>query len=275
MQRVISTAKFRDKNGKIIGYKIQSDKGEVREVKAEELKKAIMSKKIEVLNLTLTSDGRLVDKPIKVKAQAEAKKVNLKDLQKNWLGKIADTISWAMTNSESSLTGKDRLIFTTQQIEPAEIDSLIISQIDGMAEEIVDCFGLDADNIVDIVNGDFDDYDEMYDDGFDLQSELVNWSSDGRFCWVISGDIKTKKVTVGLGIETQRAEKFTRTAVIKTEQDLKTFLIMLRRMWEDYKDEEKEYKKNNDTCDIIKTLWEKASGEELEIDDDEEDEDDW
>lgn len=259
MQKVISISKFRDKNGKIIGYTIQSDKGEIKEVKSEDLKKAIIAKKIEVLNLTLTSDGRLVDKTIKIKAPAKAKKVNIKDLKKNWLGKIADIVSWSLLNNEALLADNDKLIFTSQQIEPAEIDSLIITEVEGIAEEIVDCYGFDADNIGNILDGDFDDYDEMYDDDFDLQESLQEWHTEEPFCWIISGDINTRTIKVGLGIGTNRAEKFTRSAIINSEQDLRTFVIMLRHIWQDYKDKEKIYKKKNDTCDIIKKFYDKAS----------------
>lgn len=264
MQKVISISKFRDKNGKIIGYTIQSDRGEIKEVKSEDLKKAIITKKIEVLNLTLTSDGRLVDKQIKIKAPTKAKKVNIKDLKKNWLGKIADTISWSLLNSEALLANSDRLIFTSQQIEQAEIDSLIIAEVDGMAEEIIDCFGFDADNIDNILDGDFDEYNEMYEDNFDLQSSLQEWSTNEPFCWVISGDINTKTIKAGLGIGTNRAERFTRSAIINSEQDLRTFLIMLRQIWQDYKDKEKIYRKKNDTCDIIKKLYTKTYTKESE-----------
>ena len=128
MQKVISITKIRDKSNKIVGYTIQSNKGEIKEVKAEDLKKAIINKKIEVLNLTLTSDGRLIDKHIKIKAPAKAKTTSIKDLQMNWVAKIADTISLAMTNRESQLVDTNNLIFTSQQIEQVEANSLIAKE---------------------------------------------------------------------------------------------------------------------------------------------------
>ena len=54
--------KIRDKNNNIIGYKlIDKNKNEVA-VKAERLKEVIKSGQLEVINLTLTSDNRLIDK---------------------------------------------------------------------------------------------------------------------------------------------------------------------------------------------------------------------
>ena len=53
--------KFRDKNNQIYGYRLQDINGQTQDVKSENLKQAIANKQIHVVNLTLTSDGRLVD----------------------------------------------------------------------------------------------------------------------------------------------------------------------------------------------------------------------
>lgn len=60
--KVLCVEKFRDKNGVIKGYRIKYENGTVQDVKAEELKANIKSGQIEVVNLTLTVDGKLVDK---------------------------------------------------------------------------------------------------------------------------------------------------------------------------------------------------------------------
>lgn len=52
--------KFKDKTGKIIGYRLIDLNGVTQDVKAENLKAAISAGKVNVVNLTLTSDGRLV-----------------------------------------------------------------------------------------------------------------------------------------------------------------------------------------------------------------------
>lgn len=53
--------KHRDNNGKIIGYKLQDLQGVIRDVKPDQLKRAIKLNKIIVENLQLTKDDRLVD----------------------------------------------------------------------------------------------------------------------------------------------------------------------------------------------------------------------
>ena len=56
------TEKIRDKNNHIIGYRIvDKNKNEVL-VKAEKLKEVIRAGKLDIVNLTLTSDNRLIDK---------------------------------------------------------------------------------------------------------------------------------------------------------------------------------------------------------------------
>lgn len=54
--------KFRDNTGKIYGYRIIDINGETQDVTPGDLKKAIYNKQVNVVNLTLTKDGRLVDK---------------------------------------------------------------------------------------------------------------------------------------------------------------------------------------------------------------------
>lgn len=53
--------KFRDKNNKIIGYRLLDIYGKTHDTKADALKCAISKNLIRVTNLTLTSDNRLVD----------------------------------------------------------------------------------------------------------------------------------------------------------------------------------------------------------------------
>ena len=60
--QVKCTKKFRDKHNKIIGYRIEAANGQAQDVKAERLKEVIASGNLNVINLTLTKDDRLVDK---------------------------------------------------------------------------------------------------------------------------------------------------------------------------------------------------------------------
>lgn len=65
------TYKYRDKTGNIIGYQIQDNNGNIRDIRSDELKDLISKGKLEVENLTLTSDNRLLSKTIKNHEDAE------------------------------------------------------------------------------------------------------------------------------------------------------------------------------------------------------------
>ena len=53
--------------GEIYCYRIQDEHGRVNDVAPNELKNAILNKTVECVNLTLTKNGRLIDKKVKVK----------------------------------------------------------------------------------------------------------------------------------------------------------------------------------------------------------------
>lgn len=73
MLQAVCLKKFRNKNNQIIGYRIQDKNGNTVDVKPEQLKQAIKNKQISVLNLTLTSDNKLIDTKISNKtAQVSA-----------------------------------------------------------------------------------------------------------------------------------------------------------------------------------------------------------
>ena len=65
--------KFRNKQGKIYGYRLMDINQVTQDVTPGDLKKAIKAKQINVVNLTLTSDGRLMDK--KSEKQLENKQI--------------------------------------------------------------------------------------------------------------------------------------------------------------------------------------------------------
>ena len=54
--------KFRDKNNHIYGYRLIDLNGQTQDIQSDNLKRAIQNGQINVVNLTLTSDNRLVDK---------------------------------------------------------------------------------------------------------------------------------------------------------------------------------------------------------------------
>ena len=76
MIQALCLQKFRNKNNQIIGYRLQDRNGNTLDVKSEYLKQAIRNKQINILNLTLTSDNKLIDKAYKPQKQ---QKSNLKD----------------------------------------------------------------------------------------------------------------------------------------------------------------------------------------------------
>lgn len=62
MIQVKCIQKFRDKNNQIIGYRLQDTNGNTKDIDSQSLKQSIISHKIDVTNLKLTSDNRLIDK---------------------------------------------------------------------------------------------------------------------------------------------------------------------------------------------------------------------
>lgn len=74
MLTVKCTEKFKDQHNKIYGYRLVDLNGEIQDVASDNLKRAIANKQVQVINLTLTKDNRLVD-------------CNSKQLQSKILGK--------------------------------------------------------------------------------------------------------------------------------------------------------------------------------------------
>lgn len=64
--------KFKDKAGKILGYRLRDESGNEQNIASEQLKHLIKTKQIYVNNLQLSRDGRLIDiiqPPVGVKVQ--------------------------------------------------------------------------------------------------------------------------------------------------------------------------------------------------------------
>lgn len=60
MIKAVCVEKYKDKNGNIIGYKLQDNNGRQLRFDAGQVKQAIFLNQLEVINLKLTSDGRLI-----------------------------------------------------------------------------------------------------------------------------------------------------------------------------------------------------------------------
>ena len=63
--------KFKDKQGRITGYRLEDENGLMKDFKSEDIKQNIRSGKLEIINLKLTTDNRLIDRkekaPVKTK----------------------------------------------------------------------------------------------------------------------------------------------------------------------------------------------------------------
>lgn len=91
MIKVKCVDRIKDKNGNVVDYLLEDKNKKRKEMKAKDLKEAIKNKKIEVVNLTLTDDNRLIvkeekeeiKKVVKKETKKEEKKeTNLKDIKK-------------------------------------------------------------------------------------------------------------------------------------------------------------------------------------------------
>lgn len=110
MLRVRAINKFHDKEGKLIGYTIQNEDNpsEVMNVHKDQLKKAVREGQCEVVNMTMTSDGRLIGRACKApKPRAPKIRLAIKELYnigKDILGgELIDTA----TNETRYFIGKD------------------------------------------------------------------------------------------------------------------------------------------------------------------------
>lgn len=78
---VLVTKKHHDEKGILIGYTIKDANGQYMNIRKEALKDYIVNGQVNVLNMTMTSDGRLIGRAMK----------NEKQLRKR-TGRIADTV---------------------------------------------------------------------------------------------------------------------------------------------------------------------------------------
>lgn len=77
--------KVRDKNNNIIGYTIMDGKGRTINIQSNELKQSIKLGKLELINLTLTKDNRLVDKGKQGnKSEKQVEKRKITDIYKDF-----------------------------------------------------------------------------------------------------------------------------------------------------------------------------------------------
>ena len=105
--------KFKDANGKIYGYKLQDINGGTIDVVPKELKEAIKSKQVEVINLTLTSDNRLIDNKNKKQDILENNKIFTKNpktvelAEQEFISKVEKLINTTISKLYTTTTNKE------------------------------------------------------------------------------------------------------------------------------------------------------------------------
>ena len=111
--------KMRDKNNLIIAYKIQDTQGNTKTVSPEQLKQAIKANQIDIINLKLTSDNRLIDTQLNKKLESKQTNIVLKRDYIAHLNKQNNkSLSFKAKADLSSLLKKSKLLgCITQKLE--------------------------------------------------------------------------------------------------------------------------------------------------------------
>lgn len=112
MLQVRAISKLRDEKGMLVGYTIQdTTTGQKMNVYKDNLKQAVISKQCEVVNLTLTSDGRLIGKaapaPVHKKKQIPGTGIVLIEVYTNGRSLVAGFIDKTTFDKMVNEDGKD------------------------------------------------------------------------------------------------------------------------------------------------------------------------
>ena len=216
--------KFRDKNNNIYGYRLIDINGQTQDVKPENLKQAIKNNQIHVVNLTLTSDNRLVDttekqlQNIKVLGQAPKEpEKSYADKEMEWLKKIA-TITFkglGYTGIEYCGDGDENHEFMSNEIEAITYKSLAFELLSAPKEEYKY------------------DYDE------DIEDFESNWG----LAYIMYGELKSKTVWLHLGSRTFEMDKYQVRKVINSKEDLISLISEGKELYKKYKKDEEQYQR--------------------------------
>lgn len=102
--------KFRDEHNKIYGYRLVDLNGQTQDVASDNLKRAILDKQVQVVNLALTVDGRLIDCN---NPQLQSCKIGKKPTEKvtpvdffNQIAKFEKHFTWAIGSGDANM-GQD------------------------------------------------------------------------------------------------------------------------------------------------------------------------
>lgn len=135
MKELRCTSIFRDKSGNIIGYRLVDSKGQAKEIKKDALKEMIRSNKVSVINLTLTSNNRLITKGFEIKKKdmvATAEEITVK------LSFSADIEAGTYTELERSLCNHiDGLIDFDGCPEIKYASDVEVKALNGNADELI------------------------------------------------------------------------------------------------------------------------------------------
>lgn len=146
--------KFRDKNNVIIGYRLQDSQGVAKDVYPDQLKVAIRNQQITVINLTLTSDNKLIESKVKNNINKDLYKIccDVADFAKVLINR-KDAYSTAMNAYEDdTLTeiGMSIIFWFDTPKDSGEGQYRVSIELRSYAEEEVDSeqlYGRDATNI--------------------------------------------------------------------------------------------------------------------------------
>ena len=135
MKELRCTSIFRDKSGNIIGYRLVDSKGQAKEIKKDALKEMIRNNKVSVMNLTLTSNNRLITKGFEIKKKdmkATAEEITVK------LSFSADIEAGTYTELERSLCNHiDGLIDFDGCPEIKYASDVEVKALNGNADELI------------------------------------------------------------------------------------------------------------------------------------------
>lgn len=108
MMQVRAIKKFHDDKGKLVGYTIQDEAtGQQMNVYKENLKRAVINKQCEIVNMTLTSDGRLIGKaapaPKKRVRQRRNSEMSLMEVYTNGRRMVAGLVDEQQFDEQNNL----------------------------------------------------------------------------------------------------------------------------------------------------------------------------
>ena len=169
------TNKFRNKQGIIIGYELVDSKGTKQQVTARSLKNAIVNKQAHVINLKLTSDGRLIDAD---------NNISITNNKPNSLSILKDNLyksefGYYLENG-AKIEEQDNCFRCTIILERYIL--LLLAEKDKLSIDIVDIVTDDKVGNVECTDYDITTLNTADKTVFKLTDRYEKWLSDGYIC---------------------------------------------------------------------------------------------